>query len=710
MKEEIISAIKMQSGKINFKNLSKKFNIKTNELNVIIKELKTEGKILERNNKFEIFPDDLYIGTVNVSTVGNKYLFHKGGRLPIINSSANQVILNDLVVYELVADDNKANANDKTDADYIKVNYKSAKIVSIIDRPLSKMTCEVKKVNGIKKIVPYHNEISITLSKEITDKLMVGDIILVDVSPNEIDEYSNAKFIKKLQYKDEPGDKDMLTGINYGFDNDYTDKASEEVDNYPTKVEEKDIENRADFRSQSAVTIDGANTKDMDDSIYAEILPNGIRRLYVHIADVGHYIKPTSEMFKRASDKTTSAYINNSVIHMLHHKISNGICSLNPNVDRLALSFIMDIDDDGNIVNFNITESVINSKKKMTYEEVDKILTNEYIPKGYEDFVQELYLLYDIAMSLKKNFDNLEFGNFESKKTYNSDGSIKEVIEADRSPSEELIEYLMLATGKSAGEWLYYMEEIAGYRCHEAPDYSTIKDLINMIVQSGFDLKNIKNINDAYDIKKLLKIFKKKKEYSILSQILVMGMKKADYRIDNLGHYALMFNAYAQVTSPIRRFTDLLNHMKIKSILHNLQNDKEYTFLNDRKIMEEYCKRASIMERQADKASLDGERRLIIEKLEKMIGEEIEATIIMINKQIRIKLMGIDTYIDERHMSDNITFDNSRKLFYDKDSKTYLTIGSKIIVKLVDANSTNRSVSVKVMGAINEKVKKKVLR
>ena len=722
MEEKILEAIKDQNGKLTFKNLSKRFKIDNYQLEEILLKLKTTGRILQRGNKYEIFPDNLYLGTINVSTVGNKYLFHNGGRLPIDAVSTNNVILNDLVAYQIVdANEGKiivdGKNNNHTDIHTLddnekelKYSYKKAKIVSIVDRPLGKMTCEVMLVDGIKKIVPYHREINITLPKEITDKLIPGDVILVDVSPNEIDEYADAKFIKKLKYKDEPGDKDMITALNYGFDNDYSEEELNEIYHYPTEVTEEDIKNRYDFRSQKVFTIDGANTKDMDDAISAERIDNGNSRVYVHIADVSHYIKPDSALFKRAADKTTSVYINNTVIHMLHSFISNGICSLNPNVDRLTLSFIMDIDPKGNIVDFNIIESVINSKKKMTYEEVDKILTNECIPSGYEDYVQDIYLLYDISQRLKSNFDNLDFGNFESKKTYNSDGSLKEIKDPIHSPSEELIEYLMLAAGKSAGEWLFYMDLIAVYRNHEAPNRDTLMKMIKMIVDSGFDLKSIKNVNNANDIKKLLKIFKKKKEYPVLAQIIVMAMQTAKYGIDNLGHFALLFLVYLQVTSPIRRFTDLLNHMRIKNVLSGIPLDKQYAFLDDRKTMSEYCNRASLMERQADKAAADGERRIIIEAMEEMIGQELEATVVMIDKLIKIKVMGIDTYIDQRSLGDNFVFDSTRKLFYDKTTNAYLGLGTKINICLTAANSANRDFKVMVTGIIESNVKKKILK
>ena len=207
-------------------------------------------------------------------------------------------------------------------------------------------------------------------------------------------------------------------------------------------------------------------------------------RVYVHISDVSHYVKPDSLLFKRASEKTTSAYINDSVFHMLHHVISNGICSLNPFEDRLTKTVVMDIDEDGHIVDFEIVKSVINSKKKMTYDDVDEILTENSIPSGYEEFANSLKILHEASLRLENKYVNdgkIEFANTDTDNEYNSDGSIKNIKDMVEGPGRKLIENLMIAANKTVATWLFWSSVPSVYRVHEMPKLSKVNEAIKLI-------------------------------------------------------------------------------------------------------------------------------------------------------------------------------------------------------------------------------------
>jgi len=696
MKERILKAIELQNGKLTFKNLHKKFDIDKFELQGLLQELKLDGKILQVSNKYMVFPKDLLIGNVNVTSTGRKYIFYNGERVPVSSNFFNNIILGDVVSFKI---------NDNNEAE----------IVTIIDRTLGDMTCTIMNVNGKKKIIPYHNGVNITLPKDVTDTLVDGDIILVNVKANDIDEFCDAKFIKRLGNKNDPGKLEETIARNYGFDNDYSSEYLEEIEKYPTSVSEEEIQNRYDFRWQKSCTIDGINTKDMDDGLYAELLENGNIRVYVHIADVSHYVKPGSKAFERACEKTTSAYLNNSVFHMLHYKISNGICSLNPYEDRLAKTVIMDIDELGNIVDFNVVKSVINSKKKMTYDDVDKILLNEEIVPGYEEFIPYLEILNMAALRLEEKSINengkIEFASTKVKKVYNSDGSIKEIHENyEYSPAEKLIENLMIAANKTVASWLYYLGMPSVYRIHELPNKEKINLAIDTMNESGFKIRHVHNVDTPQEMQRLLSKLKNLKEFPILSQILVMAMQRARYSTDNLGHFALGEEAYTHFTSPIRRLPDLLVHTIIDLVILNYDKISNLNLEEIEKGLEELCKHASKMERQADAASMDAERVLVIEKMEKHIGEEFEAIICNIDDRIRIKLWGIDTYINPNDFEDNFAFDSSSKLYYDKETGKHLNLGTSVVVKLIDANSANRSFKVNVLAPVIEKSKKKVLK
>ena len=693
MRDKIYDTIKLMNGKATFKTLVKKIDIDTEELQKILLELKLDGKILQLGNKYMIFPEDLMLGTIAVSTSGKKYLYHGKEKVYMASNFLNEVILHDVVSFKLN-------------------NNNEAEIVSIVDRPLGVMTCEVMEIDGKKKIVPYHNEIQVVLPNDIVDNLYVGDIISVKVTPNELFEYNDAEYIKKIGRIDDPNHEEMVIAMNYEFGNDYSEEYLEEVKKYPTEVYPEEFTGRVDYRGQDVVTIDGINTKDMDDAVYAERLDNGIIRVYVHIADVSHYVKKDSLVFQRACEKTTSLYLNNSVFHMLHHTISNGICSLNPNVDRLTKTVVMDIDEDGNIVDFNIVKSVINSKKKMNYDDVDEIFLNNNIPEGYENYIPLLLTLNEATERLENRYTQngkITFASNENNITYNSDGSIDNITVINDSPGRKLIENLMIGANETLANWFYNMGIPTVYRVHELPDLNKINILIDKLNQSGFKVKRLNNVDNTKSIQIMLDKLRNHEEFGIISQLLVMSMQRAGYSTENYGHYALGLDAYLHFTSPIRRLADLLVHMMCDIVID------DYDKLNDKyldeiyKELSELAKHASRMQRQADMAEIEAEQRLIIKKLEKHIGEEFEATVCETDEKIRVKFSGIDTYIDKRSLGEDFQYDSKKKLFYDKYSGKYLTMGTKVLINLVDANSANKSVKLYISGIPHQNVKKRAL-
>lgn len=692
MKELVYSNI-VKNGKISFKKLLKKINISKEKLKEIIKELKLDGDILEVNNKYIPRPNDYYIGTVITSLSLNKYIEYENKKISISSNFYNNLILNDQVCFK-INDENKA------------------EIISIIDRPLNKMTCEVVNINGKISIVPYHEGITVNLRTEDIKDLNDGDIILISMPSEKLDDYYENKIIKKIGRRDDPLIQDKLIAINYGFGDDYTEEYLNEINTIPTKVQKKDLKNRQDYRNQKCFTIDGAYTKDMDDGIYAEKLKNDIIRVYIHIADVSHYIKKDSLIFKRACEKSTSLYLNNSVFHMLHHIISNGICSLNPNVDRLAKTVIIDIDKNGNVINNEIVKSVINSKKKMIYDDVDLILNNICIPTGYEDFINELTILNEASNRLEKKYKlggKINFANTELTMKYNDDGTINNIENPIDSKSAKLIENLMICANETVAKWLYYMDIPAIYRVHELPDEKRINELITTLNSQGYNIKHISNTNNPETIQIIIDKLSSCEGFNTLSQLFVMTMRRARYSIDNLGHYALALPAYLHFTSPIRRLPDLLVHMVCDIILNDYQKLENLNYNELQEKLKTHASHASFMERLADTAEKEASKKLIIDKLETLIGEELEATVCETGKEIKIKLYDLDTYINNKKLEDCFMFDSKRKQYYEPNTNKYLGIGTKIRVKLTKINRLNNTFKVKVLGLSNVDVKKRKL-
>ena len=693
MEEIILNLIKENNGHLTFKNLLNKVNIDRDELEHILLKLKLDGIILQKENKYSLFPEDLCIGSITISSSGRKYIFYNGEKITVASNFFNEVILNDVVTF--------------------KINNDEAEIASIVHRPLGKMTCEIKEIDGKKHVVPFHNSISFKFNHDILESLSDGDIIMVSINPEKMEDIPEAIYLGKIGRKDDPLIDDMAIALNYGFDNNYDDEYMRELEHYPTYVTEDEISEREDYRDQTCFTIDGANTKDMDDGVYAEMLADNIIRVYVHIADVSHYVKPNSKLFARACEKTTSLYMNNSVFHMLHHIISNGICSLNPNSDRLTKTVIMDIDSDGNIINYDIKYSVINSKKKMTYEDVDEIIMYDKMIPGYEKFEKTLYLLYDAAVRLEKRYvlenGKINFANTEMSVTYNEDGTIKSVANKENSISRKIIENLMIGANETVANWFINMDMFTVFRIHEFPDLYKVNAVIDKLNKEGFHIKPITDVENPKALQKILQILSTYDEYPIISQMLVMTMQRARYATENLGHYALGLPAYLHFTSPIRRLADLLVHTLIDLIF--TKPDKltpEYLKELESKL-KELCEHASKMERQADMAEMIAERRQILKMLSRNKDAIYEATIVEVGSNIKIRLEGVETYFDSYVLKNILGYDSKRKRYYDKVTGQHLKIGTKLLVKITNVDTINDNFNVKVLGMVNEKVKKKVL-
>ena len=691
---EVLKIIKENNGNITFKNILNKVNIPRDELLDIIKKMKLDGIILQVGNKYQIFPKDLKIGNVTITSNGRKYIYYNNEKISIVSNFLNDLILNDTVSFKL----NKDN---------------EAEVVTLIDRPLGRMTCEIKEIDGKKMVIPFHNGINFKFNNKILDTLYDGDIIVIEVIPENIYELPEAKFISKLGRKDDPLIDDVAIALNYGFDNVYDEEYLHELEKYPTYVTDEDILDRVDYRNQHSFTIDGVNTKDMDDGVYGEKLDNDIIRVYVHIADVSHYVKPNSKVFERACDKTTSLYMNNSVFHMLHHIISNGICSLNPHSDRLTKTVIMDIDKDGNIVNYEIVKSVINSKKKMTYPDVDEVIMKNNVLPEYAPFEKELYILYEAALRLEKRYVNelgkLNFHNNELSITYNEDGTIKKVANKENSLSMKIIENLMIAANETVANWFLTIDMPCVYRVHEFPNIDKVNNVIDSLNKSGYKIRQIRDVDNPKSMQNVLKILSGYEEFPIISQLLVMAMQRARYSVDNLGHYALGLPAYLHFTSPIRRLPDLLVHMMIDLIMINPEKiTPEYlSEVTDK--LKELAGHASKMERQADMAEAIAERREILHALARNKNAEYTASVIELGKKVKLRVEGVETEIDSHLLNKVFGYDSKRKRYYDRETGSHLKIGSKVLIKITSVDSINDNFTVQILGMPYKEEKKKVL-
>lgn len=359
-----------------------------------------------------------------------------------------------------------------------------------------------------------------------------------------------------------------------GLPGEFTEEVRSAVSKLTLEVTQQDIAGRKDFRNRKIVTIDGADAKDLDDAVEVDVLPNGNYRLGVHIADVGHYVREGSPIDREALHRGTSIYLLDRVIPMLPKELSNGICSLNPRVERLAMSLVMEINRAGDVVSHELSESVIKTTERMTYDEVNRILVDKEpaVLERYADQVEHFKLmaeLRDILFKRRENRGAIEFELAEAKIVLNEAGKVEDIYPRTKTLADSIIEEFMLVANETIAEYFYWQEVPFVYRVHEEPSLEKIGEL--NIFLHNFDL-HIKAKADNIHPKafqQVMKALDEKPEARLINRVLLRSMMRARYSPDCLGHFGLAARYYCHFTSPIRRYPDLVIHRIMKEVIHN---------------------------------------------------------------------------------------------------------------------------------------------
>jgi len=370
--------------------------------------------------------------------------------------------------------------------------------------------------------------------------------------------------------------------IPYQFEQDVLHAA----ENVAQAVSERDIEGRLDLREETIITIDGDDAKDLDDAVHVKKLSNGNFELGVHIADVGHYVPYNSIIDREAYARGTSIYLADRVIPMLPEILSNGICSLNEGKERLTISVIMEIDPNGAVVAHNIAESVICSKKRMTYTDVTKILEGDAEKrKMFSHLVNMLDDMAKLKTILRKKRvlrGSIDFNFDEARIVLDENGKPVDIVKRERGISNGIIEEFMLVCNETVAEHMFWLGIPFIYRIHEEPATDTIKEFIKFIAPLGYHIKHANGKVHPREIAELIRALSGKKEEMIISNVALRSLMKARYSDENLGHFGLASSYYCHFTSPIRRYPDLAIHRIIKSHLRGeLPTQKLATFVKD---------------------------------------------------------------------------------------------------------------------------------
>lgn len=505
------------------------------------------------------------------------------------------------------------------------------RIVRVIDRNLKQVVGELCAKDNAYYLKSDENKLNvqIIIEKNKTLGAVEGHKVLVKITGRIKDNKYHGEVVKILGHKNDPGVDILSIVAKYGIHDTFSDEVMKEVDKIPNEVLPEEYDGRRDLRDVEIFTIDGDDTKDIDDAISIKKLDNGNYSLGVHIADVSYYVKENTKLDDEAYERGTSVYLADRVIPMLPHKLSNGICSLNPGVDRLAMSCVMEIDHKGDVVSYDIFESVIKSRKQMTYKNVNKYLEEGIVPEGYEPFTNSLSLMEELAKILRANKERrgyIDFDIDEAKIIVNDKGEAIDVKLRERGTGEKLIEDFMIAANETVASCIYFMELPFVYRVHGEPSEEKIDNFLKFISVLGYHVNGKTKDLHPKTMQNILEQLKDKKEYHILASVLLRSMQKAVYDKTNIGHYGLASKCYTHFTSPIRRYPDTTVHRLLRKYLfkHQIDNDTINYWENKLVVLTEHVS-------QKERDSIDCEREVddmkMAEYMMKHIGEEFDGII-----------------------------------------------------------------------------------
>ena len=509
---------------------------------------------------------------------------------------------------------------------------KEARVIRIIKRDLKDLVGEILYTENGKCYLDLDDDkknIIVELTPESTKDCVEGHKVLAEVVKEVNSRKYLAEVVRVIGHKNDPGTDILSIAYKHGIYEDFGTEVEEELKNIPNEVSQEELVGRRDLTNEVIFTIDGDDTKDIDDAIGIKKLDNGNYELGVHIADVSHYVRENTALGDKAYERGTSSYLADTVIPMLPHKLSNGICSLNEGVLRLSMSCVMEIDHKGKVVDYDIFQSYIKSRKKMTYKKVNDIIVRDIVDPTYEPYVNDLKLMNELHNILRKEKYSRGYINFdldEAKIVQDETGKAIDVIKRVREEGEMLIEDFMIAANETVANHIYQMSLPFIYRIHDVPKPEKVDDFMNMVKILGYKLNGRINDLTPKAMENILDQLRDKKEFEILSSLLLRSMRKAEYSKENIGHFGLASRAYTHFTSPIRRFPDLQVHRLLKKYL--VENDMSMTTIQT---LENSLVEIARYSSEREVAAVDAERDVfdmkVAEYMEDHIGEEYVGTI-----------------------------------------------------------------------------------
>ena len=649
----------------------------------LINELIAEGRVFETKKGKLASPKDLQMATGTFIGHARGFGFvtpDAGGEDIFIPASETMgAMQKDRVLYKVL---HKAEKGKKADG----------VIVRILERGQQRIVGTFEAGSkGYGFVVADDKKIAkdIFISRENTKGAVTGHKVVVEITDYGEDRRNpEGKVIEILGHINDPG-VDILSVIRrYELAVEFPEEVYAEIEHLGTEVAEADKKGREDLRDLLTITIDGADAKDLDDAVSLKRLGNGNFELGVHIADVSHYVRENTALDKEAYARGTSVYLVDRVIPMLPHKLSNGICSLNPHVDRLALSCLMEVNGRGEVVSHRILESVINSDYRMTYTAVREIL-EDGTPALLEQYAEILPMLEDmeelrqILGEKRRKRGSVNFDLPESKIILDENGKPIDIKPYEKSIATNMIEEFMLVCNETIAENSFWQEMPFMYRSHQEPDEDKLKKMEQFLRGFGYYLRKKDGEIHPRELQKVLQKAEDTDEERIITRMVLRSMMQARYTAENGGHFGLAAKYYCHFTSPIRRYPDLEIHRMIKKMLHGELDEKASAYY--RRKMPDWAKHCSKQERVAEDAERDTDALKKVEFMEDKVGQIYEGIISGVtNWGIYVELPNtIEGMIALSQMDDDYyEFDEKKMLVFGKRTKKSYRLGDKVVVSV----------------------------
>lgn len=649
-------------------------------------------------------------GILYYSDKKKKYLLLENSHLVKGTLSLNEKGFGFIIINKDIKDVyvNEKNINGAQDGDLVLFEYLNkdkerpeGRIIKTIKRNYEPLVGEVILVDGEYFVKPDKKGANIYIPRDNLNGAVEGHKVVVTPlkEGNRV-----GKITKIIGHKNDVG-VDILSFVyEYNFSPSFPDEVIEELDDIPSYLTEEEINKelssgRRDLRSEEIFTIDGSDTKDIDDAISLSKLDDGKYKLGVHIADVSYYVKEGTKLDDEAYFRGTSVYLVDRVLPMLPHKLSNGICSLNENEDRFAFSCEMIIDDKGDIGHYEIFKSIIRSRKKMTYEEVNKILEENTTSEDYKPFEKTLLLMNELSKILRKKMIRrgyIEFESTEAKIKVDENCHPTHIESRVQRSGEELIENFMIAANETVASSIYYKNLPGIYRVHDKPDEKRLGEFMKFLSLHGYVVNGKNKIDNPKDLQHILSQLEEVPEVRVLHDMAIRSQAKAVYSDINIGHFGLGSKCYSHFTSPIRRYPDL--------ILHRLLKDYNYNY-SDRIISERKeelpieCEHCSIREQEAQNCERDVDKMKKAEYMMDHIGEVYDGIISGVQEfgffvELENTIEGLVKA--ESIKGDYYVFDNDLMALIGKKSKKKYSFGDKVKVKVIRADKDRSEIDFEI--------------